>query len=156
MRGLGWVNAGRVGPGGVAAQHQGGPVGPGSDHCPGAQAYTSLREPRAILASLPDQWRRDEAHFPRERNMAAPRTWRTREDPFAGVWGEVPGWLQEDPDASAVALLGGCSPPIPAATARHTYVPCSGGCSSGAASWPKNWFIARPMRLSRIRAQCQN
>ena len=38
--------------------------------------------------------------------MAAPRTWRTREDPFAGVWCDVLGWLQEEPDASAVTLLG--------------------------------------------------
>ena len=26
--------------------------------------------------------------------------------PFEGVWCDVLGWLQEDPDASAVALLG--------------------------------------------------
>ena len=50
----------------------------------------------------------------------------------------------------------GCSPPIPIATARHICVPCSAGCSSGAASWPKNWFMARPMKLSRIRVQCRN
>ena len=36
--------------------------------------------------------------------MTTPRTWRTREDPFAGVWCDVLGWLQEEPDASAVAL----------------------------------------------------
>ena len=59
-----------------------------------------------FLASLPDQWRRDETYSLRERKMAAPRTWRTREDPFAGVWCDVLGWLQEEPDASAVALLG--------------------------------------------------
>ena len=35
----------------------------------------------------------------------APHTWRTRKDPFEGVWCDVLGWLQEDPDASAVALL---------------------------------------------------
>ena len=38
--------------------------------------------------------------------MAPPLTWRTREDPFAGVCCDVPGWLQEEPDASAVVLLG--------------------------------------------------
>ena len=38
--------------------------------------------------------------------MQPPRTWRTRPDPFEGVWCDVLGWLQEDPDASAVALLG--------------------------------------------------
>ena len=35
-----------------------------------------------------------------------PHTWRTRPDPFEGVWCDALGWLQEDPDASAVALLG--------------------------------------------------
>ena len=38
--------------------------------------------------------------------MQPPRTWRTRPDPFEGVWCDVLSWLQEDPDASAVALLG--------------------------------------------------
>ena len=38
--------------------------------------------------------------------MAPPLTWRTGEDPFARVWCDVPVWLQEEPDASAVALLG--------------------------------------------------
>ena len=60
-----------------------------------------------FLASLPRQWPWDETHFPGERKMAAPRTWCTREDLFAGVWCDVLGWLQEEPDASALALLGG-------------------------------------------------
>ena len=34
------------------------------------------------------------------------RTWRTRPDPFEGVWCDVLSWLREDPDASAVVLLG--------------------------------------------------
>ena len=38
--------------------------------------------------------------------MQPPRTWRTRPDPFEGVWCDVLSWLQEDPDASAVVLLG--------------------------------------------------
>ena len=32
--------------------------------------------------------------------------WRTRRDPFEGAWCDVLDWLQEDPDASAMALLG--------------------------------------------------
>ena len=59
-----------------------------------------------FLASLPDLWRRDETHYPRERKMKAARTWRTREDPFAGVWCDVLVWLRKEPDANAVALLG--------------------------------------------------
>ena len=37
--------------------------------------------------------------------MKPSRTWRTRPGPFEGVWCDVLGWLQEDPDASAVTLL---------------------------------------------------
>ena len=59
-----------------------------------------------FLAKLPDLWRQDASHTSRERRVQPPRTWRTRPDPFKGVWCDVLGWLQEDPDASAVALLG--------------------------------------------------
>ena len=59
-----------------------------------------------FLANLPDLWRQDAAHTSRERRVQTPRTWRTRPDPFEGVWCDVLGWLQEDPDASAVVLLG--------------------------------------------------
>ena len=33
------------------------------------------------------------------------RTWRPRKDPFEGVWCKALGWLEEYPDAGAVALL---------------------------------------------------
>ena len=59
-----------------------------------------------FLAKLPDLWRQDAAHTSRERRVQPPRTWRTRPDPFEGVWCDVLSWLQEDPDASAVVLLG--------------------------------------------------
>ena len=41
----------------------------------------------------------------RPTKVRAQHNWRTRKDPIEGVWCEVLGWLQEDPDASAVALL---------------------------------------------------
>ena len=59
-----------------------------------------------FLAKLPDLWRQDAARTSRERRAQPPRTWRTRPDPFEGVWCDVLSWLQEDPDASAVVLLG--------------------------------------------------
>ncbi len=34
-----------------------------------------------------------------------PRTWRTREDPFAGVWKEIEGLLKQCPNIKAVRLL---------------------------------------------------
>ena len=57
-----------------------------------------------FLAKLPDLWRQDAAHASRERRVQPPRTWRTRPDPFEGVWCDVLSWLQEDPDAKAIAL----------------------------------------------------
>ena len=58
-----------------------------------------------FLAKLPDRWRQDEEAASQPKKVRVPRTWRTRPDPFEGVWCDVLGWLQEDPDASAVALL---------------------------------------------------
>ena len=58
-----------------------------------------------LLAKLLDLWRQDAAHTSRERRVQPPRTWRTRPDPFEGVWCDVLSWLQEDPDAKAIALL---------------------------------------------------
>ena len=58
-----------------------------------------------FLAKLPDLWRQDAAHASRERRVQPPRTWRTRPNPFEGVWCDVLSWLQEDPDAKAIALL---------------------------------------------------
>src|SRR5262249_8179070 len=33
------------------------------------------------------------------------RSWRTRKDPFEGVWSEILLWLQEDPEATAKSLF---------------------------------------------------
>ena len=51
------------------------------------------------------RWRQDEEAASRPEKVRVPRTWRTRKDPFECVWCDVLEWLQEDPDASAVALL---------------------------------------------------
>ena len=59
-----------------------------------------------FLARLPDRWREEQGHIDRKPRVKSRRTWRTRPDPFEGVWVDVLAWLQEDPDANAVALLG--------------------------------------------------
>ena len=59
-----------------------------------------------FLARLADRWREEHQQVAGKPRARAPHTWRTRPDPFEGVWCDVLGWLQEDPDASAVALLG--------------------------------------------------
>ena len=58
-----------------------------------------------FLARLPDRWLVEQKHADRKPRVQPPRTWRTRKDPFEGVWSDVPAWLQEDPDSTAVALL---------------------------------------------------
>ena len=37
--------------------------------------------------------------------VRGPRHWRTRKDPFEGVWGNVLVWLQTEPDATGKALM---------------------------------------------------
>ena len=59
-----------------------------------------------FLARLPDRWREEQEHAHREPRVKPPSTWRTRKVPFEGVWCDGLGWLQEDPDASAVGLPG--------------------------------------------------
>ena len=59
-----------------------------------------------FLAKLPDRWREEQDPTGQEPRVKPPRHWRTRKDPFEGVWRDVMEWLQKDPDASAMALLG--------------------------------------------------
>ena len=58
-----------------------------------------------FLARLPDRWLEEQDQAYRKPRVKPPRTWRTRKDPFEGVWCNVSDWSQKDPDASAVALL---------------------------------------------------
>ena len=37
--------------------------------------------------------------------VRAPRHWRTRKDPFEGVWADVLAWLQAEPDATGKSLM---------------------------------------------------
>ena len=70
----------------------------------GAQLYrlpspVKLRRQELLL-------RQDEAASSRPQKVRAPCIRRTRKDPFEGLWCDVLAWLREEPDASAVALLG--------------------------------------------------
>ena len=98
----------RTGPSGVAARNQGSPV----------SALAALVSPELrptpqgeslerFLARLPDWWREEQEQAEGKPRARAPHTWRTRKDPSEGVWCDVLGWLQEEPDASAVALVTG-------------------------------------------------
>ena len=58
-----------------------------------------------FLSQLPDVWRRGEVRPTHARRARGPRTWRTRPDPFEGVWCEILDWLQQQPDTTAADLL---------------------------------------------------
>ena len=50
-------------------------------------------------------WRQGEIRPTHARRARAARGWRTRPDPFEGVWCEVLSWLQHQPDATAAELM---------------------------------------------------
>ena len=58
-----------------------------------------------FLSSLPELWRQGEVRPTHKRKARVPHTWRSRPDPFEGVWCEVLSWLQKQPDVTAVDLL---------------------------------------------------
>jgi hypothetical protein len=58
-----------------------------------------------FLAKLPELWREGEARPTHRQGASQPRYWRTRKDPFEGVWAEILLWLQEDPEATAKSLF---------------------------------------------------
>jgi hypothetical protein len=58
-----------------------------------------------FLSQLPRLWRSGEVRPTHRAKPVKPRHWRTRKDPFEGVWLDVLLWLQEDPDAVAKELF---------------------------------------------------
>ena len=59
-----------------------------------------------FLAKLPSLWRQGEVRPTHVVKVRAPRHWRSRKDPFEGVWADVLAWLQAKPDATGTALMG--------------------------------------------------
>ena len=58
-----------------------------------------------FLAKLPSLWRQGETRPTHAARVRGPRHWRTRQDPFDGVWSDVLVWLQAEPDATGKALM---------------------------------------------------
>lgn len=58
-----------------------------------------------FLEQLPRLWKQGEVRATHRKNASAPRSWRTRKDPFESVWPEVLSWLQSNPDISATDLF---------------------------------------------------
>ena len=59
-----------------------------------------------FLGKLPSLWRQGEVRPTHAVKARAPRHWRTRKDPFEGVWADVLVWLQAEPDATGQELMG--------------------------------------------------
>jgi hypothetical protein len=74
----------------------------GSEDRGGGPGRESLEQ---FLAKLPELWREGEARPTHRQGSGRPHDWRTRKDPFEGVWSEVLLWLQENPDATAKSLF---------------------------------------------------
>ena len=77
---------------------------PGTANASGGESLESF------LSQLPDLWRRGEVrptHTPKRRKYQSrvPHTWRTRPDPFEGVWSLILEWLQKQPDVGARELM---------------------------------------------------
>ena len=58
-----------------------------------------------FLAKLPRLWRQGEVRPTHAARVRKPRHWRTRRDPFEGVWGNVLVWLQAELDTTGTALM---------------------------------------------------
>ena len=58
-----------------------------------------------FLASLPNLWQQGEARPTHRDQVRSIRHWRTRKDPFEGVWRHALLWLQKDTDTNARDLL---------------------------------------------------
>jgi hypothetical protein len=58
-----------------------------------------------FLSQLPTMWRVGEVRPTHATRPVKPRTWRTRKDPFEGVWSNVLIALQQDPDMTAKTIF---------------------------------------------------
>ena len=72
---------------------------------PGVRETPAGESLERFLAKLPNLWRQGETRPTHAARVRSPRHWRTRQDPFEGVWSDVLVWLQAEPDATGKALM---------------------------------------------------
>ena len=58
-----------------------------------------------FLAQLPRLWQQGEVRPTHRKVPSSARDYRTRKDPFEGVWPKVLAWLEKEPDATAKTLF---------------------------------------------------
>ena len=109
-----------------------------------------------FLARLPDRWLEEQEHTGQKPRVRPPRTWRTRKDPFEGVWCKVLGWSQEDPDASAVSLLERLRAAEPDRFSRAHLRTLQRRVQQWRASWPASWSTRGLVELRGTPATCRN
>jgi hypothetical protein len=59
-----------------------------------------------FVRNLGTAWKQGEVRATHRKRNAAPRSWRTRKDPFADVWPTIQQWLNDKPDALSKDLFG--------------------------------------------------
>lgn len=63
------------------------------------------RELEQFLSQLPRLWQRGEVRPTHRAAPAKARDYRTREDPFEGVWSQLLSWIEQEPDATSKMLF---------------------------------------------------
>lgn len=69
-----------------------------TDHITQGPGRESLEQ---FLTQLPRLWRDGEVRPTHRKKPAKTRHWRSRKDPYEGVWCEVLDWLQQEPDVNS-------------------------------------------------------
>jgi len=72
---------------------------------PGTVTDEQEHELDQFLAQLPRLWQQGEVRPTHRQSPARTRDYRTRKDPFEGVWSELLSWLEREPDATGKSLF---------------------------------------------------
>jgi hypothetical protein len=63
------------------------------------------RELDQFLSQLPRLWQQGEVRRTHREPPTKARDYRTREDPFEGVWSQLLSWIEKEPDATGKTLF---------------------------------------------------
>ena len=72
---------------------------------PGTVTEEQDRELDHFLSQLPRLWQQGEVRPTHRETPAKARDYRTREDPFEGVWSQLLSWMEKDPDVTGKSLF---------------------------------------------------
>ena len=112
---------------------------------PEPQETVSGESLEQFLARLPSLWQQGEARPTHQTRVRPPRHWRTRKDPFEGVWCEVLLWLEKDPDTNAKDLLARLRKAHPNRFGDAQLRTLQRRVKDWRGVWPRNWYTPLPM-----------